>query len=216
MRCTVKLERMTGAGGGGALSSNRTVRDSELSLARNEFREVILVVQDRDRKLRIPIRHEELVVHKRFAGEGKATVTVKDQKVTAFVSNAPPHQLCQFLKSMAAKLAGGRGAPALSARKKLLSGLPQSLDGISPITQKDVANLKSAEAGGKGLLRINLASPVSSSASGGNPKKRRLIGGKENDDSTPKRKRRTMSVRRPLASSRQELTGEEIQLILTF
>ena len=79
MRCTVKLERMTGAGGGGALSSNRTIRDSELSLARNEFREVILVVQDRDRKLRIPIRHEELVVHRRFAGEGKATLTVKDQ-----------------------------------------------------------------------------------------------------------------------------------------
>ena len=73
---------------------------------------------------------------------------------------------------------------------------------------------KSAEAGGKGLLRINLASPVSS-ASGGNPKKRRrIVGGKENDDSTPRRKRRTMSVRRPLASSsRQELTGEQIQLI---
>ena len=143
VRCTVKLERISGVGGG-AIASNRTIRDSELSLARNEFKEVILVVQDRDRKLRIPIRHEELVVHKRFAGEGKATVTVKDQKVTAFVSNAPPHHLCQFLKAMAAKLAGGRGAPALSARKKLLSGLPQSLDGISPVTQKDVANLKVA------------------------------------------------------------------------
>ena len=101
------------------------------------------------------------------------------QKVTVMVSNAPPHQLCQFLKA-AAKLAGGRGASALSARKKLLSGLPQALDGISPVTQKDVKNLKSAEAGGKGLLKINLASPktpVSSSGGkgGGDSKKRRRL-----------------------------------------
>ena len=81
MRCTVKLERISGGGGsgGGAISSNRSIKDSELSLARNEFREIVLVVQDRDRKLRIPIRHEELVVHRRFASEGKATLTVKDQ-----------------------------------------------------------------------------------------------------------------------------------------
>ena len=65
------------------------------------------------------------------------------QKVTVMVSNAPPHQLCQFLKAAAAKLAGGRGAPALTARKKLLSGLPQSLDGISPVTQKDVKGCNS-------------------------------------------------------------------------
>ena len=105
---------------------------------------------------------------------------INPQKVTVMVSNAPPHQLCQFLKAAAAKLAGGRGAPALSARKKLLSGLPQSLDGISPVTQKDVKNLKSAEAGGKGLLKINLASPktpVSSSGGkgGGDSKKRRRL-----------------------------------------
>ena len=79
MRCTVRLERILGGSGGGAISSNRSIKDSELSLARNEFREIVLVVQDRDRKLRIPIRHEELVVHRRFAGEGKATLTVKDQ-----------------------------------------------------------------------------------------------------------------------------------------
>ena len=83
MRCTVKLERISSGGGGGsgggAISSNRSIKDSELSLARNEFREIVLVVQDRDRKLRIPIKHEELVVHRRFAGEGKATLTVKDQ-----------------------------------------------------------------------------------------------------------------------------------------
>ena len=100
------------------------------------------------------------------------------------MSNAPPHHLCQFLKAAAAKLAGGRGAPALTARKKLLSGLPQSLDGISPVTQKDVKNLKSAEAGGNGLLKINLASPktpVSSSGggSGDSKKRRRLIDDKE-------------------------------------
>ena len=102
------------------------------------------------------------------------------QKVTVMVSNAPPHQLCQFLKAAAAKLAGGRGAPALTARKKLLSGLPQSLDGISPVTQKDVKNLKSAEAGGKGLLKINLASPktpvsASGGKGGGDSKKRRRL-----------------------------------------
>ena len=103
------------------------------------------------------------------------------QKVTVFVSNAPPHHLCQFLKAAVAKLAGGRGAPALTARKKLLSGLPQSLDGISPVTQKDVKNLKSAEAGGKGLLKINLASPVSSASGGGgdSKKRRRLVDDKE-------------------------------------
>ena len=143
MQCTVKLEKISG--GGAIISSNRSIRDSELSLARNEFKawlpdgysqifrayvfgplgfwtlaplryaakcdpfhldcaptpstlaqskerkgsnfaiwqpwfkEIILVIQDRDRKLRIPIKHDELVVHRRFAGEGKATLTVKDQ-----------------------------------------------------------------------------------------------------------------------------------------
>ena len=66
-------------------------------------------------------------MHRKFAGEGKATLTVKDQRVTVFVSNAPPHHLCQFLKALAAKLAGGRGAPALTAREVFNSPIPISI-----------------------------------------------------------------------------------------
>ena len=78
------------------------------------------------------------------------------------LSNAPPHQLVQFVKLIASKLAGNAKKPVMSARAKLLSNLPSSLEGISPVTQKDVTNLKESENGKTGLLRLNLSSPLSS------------------------------------------------------
>ncbi len=159
------------------------------------------------------MKQDELTVHRKFAREGKATVAA-GSTAKLFLSNAPPHQLVTFLKSLAAKLAGEVGREAMSARKRLLSGLPQATDTISPVTQKDVNNLKRSEAGGRGLLKMNMATPVSASSA----KKRRRLNdsvdaGKENCDpgsaTTPLRPRkdRVLSVRRP--SARTDLTAEQ-------
>ena len=45
-------------------------------------------------------------VHRRFAAEGKMSLTLADSGVRLLLSNAPPHRLVVFAKSMAAKLAG--------------------------------------------------------------------------------------------------------------
>ena len=43
--------------------------------------------------------------------------------------------------------------PKVSARSKLLSERGNSLEGISPVTAKDIKKMQLAEAGGQGLLK---------------------------------------------------------------
>ncbi len=106
LTCAVTIEQTRGAA---ATTTTRTQhKKAELSLARNEFREVLLMVAaPGERRRSFVLNNDKMRVHRRFAAEGKLTVALADSGVTLMVSNAPPHKLVVFAKTMAAKLAQG-------------------------------------------------------------------------------------------------------------
>ncbi len=178
--CALVVEHVKAASG--AVSTRECHKRAELSLARNEFREVLLLLDVPGRPRRkMTLRQDRMKVHRKFASDGKLTVTLEDVGMRLLVSNAPPHRLAVFAKSMAAKLAPdcdeNSRPPPPTARERLRSNLPSAVDEISPVTAKDVQNLKRAEAGGKGLLKLNVvtASPVTT----GRAKKRTRLGEKQ-------------------------------------
>ncbi len=157
MTCALIIERLT-------TTSRECYKSATLSLARNAFREVVIVLEAaKTLQKKFVVNYDELEIHRKFAAEGKASITSKALGLRLMVSNAPPHKLVQFLKIMAAKLSGNRLLPRISARKKLLSDKSTNVvQEISPVTLKDVQNLKDAEQGRKGLLKMDMSSPVSS------------------------------------------------------
>ena len=66
------------------------------------------------------------------------------------MSNAPPQQMVLFVKTLAAKLAGSK--KLVSTRTKLHSELGNATETVSPVTSKDIENMRYAEAGGKGEI----------------------------------------------------------------
>lgn len=112
------------------------LKQATVSLARNEFRDVLLLVEGKRSSKKFNLKHEDLVIHRKFAPQGKCTITIKSSRVQLFVSNAPPHNLVIFLKSLAAKLAGNKLATPISARSRLSSLKANTIDGISPVTMK--------------------------------------------------------------------------------
>ena len=117
----------------------------------------------------------------------------------------------------------------MPVRKKLLSELGSSLEGISPVTLKDVKNMQAVEAGGRGLLKTRGYTPKNASplSAGSQPLKRKRLedGGscKENDGSslalgasprlTPKRPK--MLARRPLREGKMLVMTAESALAPT-
>ena len=116
----------------------------------------------------------------------------------------------------------------MPVRKKLLSELGSSLEGISPVTLKDVKNMQAVEAGGRGLLKTRGYTPKNASplSAGSQPLKRKRLedGGscKENDGSslalgasprlTPKRPK--MLARRPLREGKMLVMTAEQRYVL--
>jgi len=157
----------------------------DVGLSRNEFKEIILEVAIVGKEVRtrtIPLKYETLNVFRKFVKEGKLTLSFSDTRTKLMVSNAPPNELVIFTKTLAAKLAGAKNAPKVSTRTKLLSEMGNSTEGMSPVTAKDVTNMKHAEAGGKGLLKMrgytpNVNSPL---AAGRTLKRKRMTEEKEN------------------------------------
>ena len=156
LKCSLTVESSDGA----ANRAKLTVKNASLSLRRNEFREVILCVDSKEKRLKYSLKNaENLAVHRKFVHEGKLTLTVKSAKVNLMISNAPHHSLVKFAKTMAAKLATEQ--PKKSRKDKLMSALPNALDDISPVTLTDVKNWKKSEKGGNGLLKMKMAdSPI--------------------------------------------------------
>ncbi len=154
MSCALILEKV------GSVTTKEALKKAELSLARNEFkyrnrkrsinlkpkkrtfslicriRELLLVVDSAGhRRRKFLLRSDRMTVHRRFASEGKLTVTLGDLGVRLLLSNAPPHRLAVFAKCMAAKLAGGqenKGAEKTgpTPRQRLLSNLQSAVDEI--------------------------------------------------------------------------------------
>jgi len=139
------------------------VEKVDLLLARNEFRDMKLEVCSTSgknpTKRAIPLNWDVITLHRKFAKEGKLSISFSDSNIKLLISNAPPNVLTIWIKSLAAKMASTKEAPKLSTRAKLLSELGPTSQGISPVTARDISRMQRAEAGGKGLLKARGYTP---------------------------------------------------------
>ncbi|GFS13168.1 ATP-dependent DNA helicase PIF1 [Elysia marginata] len=81
---------------------------------------------------------KEIVIHKKFVKDGKATIKLPAHKIHLMLSNCPPDRLAFFLRTLQVKLDCLKQKGFISQRAKLLSGKTQEFDEISPLTLKDL------------------------------------------------------------------------------
>lgn len=112
-------------------------KSASLFLGRNEFRDVILCVNiPGKREMKYVLR--DLVVHKNFAKDGKATIKMPSTNSQIMISNCAPDKLIMFLKTMTTKLECLRKKGFVSDRLKWKSDLPRTFEEISPLTLRDL------------------------------------------------------------------------------
>lgn len=138
LACTVAHELLAPSGE----TLKRTVHQKgSVCLGRNEFRDIILKVKLGNKEIKLPLK--DVVVFRKFAKEGKATLRLSKQNVQFMLSNCPPNKIMTLLKTLAAKLECRKlEKPGVSERQKLLSERPRSFQEISPITIKDMQTLQ--------------------------------------------------------------------------
>jgi len=182
IRCSLTQENYNSSS---QLIKREVLKLVEVGLSRNNFKEIVLevVIIDKDRsKKSFSLKYENLKLFRKFVKEGKLTISFIDTRIKLLISNAPPNELVIFAKTLAAKLAGSKFGPKVSTRTKLLSEVANYTEGISPVTAKDVSNMKKAEAGGRGLLAMRGYTPTIGSplTTGKGLKRKRMIDAKEN------------------------------------
>lgn len=119
-------------------------KSSVISLIRNEFREIYLQAKVTDATFKF--RVENIVVHKKFVSEGKATIHFHSHPAVVYISNAPASHLLLFLKTMFIKMSSSKSSPKVPLREQLISNKDRITQEISPINNKDVTRLNSSVA----------------------------------------------------------------------
>lgn len=138
LECSVAVERVSGVSAGHAVQ-RRVLRRAAVTLGRDEFRELVLRVQD--------VRggpHESFALRSdfrlfiRFIKDGKCTVNFPQNNVQILISDCPPDCLKAFLKTLSIKHEASRGSNPVSERARMRAGVPRSFETISPVQQKDI------------------------------------------------------------------------------
>ncbi|XP_074640369.1 ATP-dependent DNA helicase PIF1-like [Tubulanus polymorphus] len=133
LECTASHETLTSTG---EVQKKSIHRNASLVLGRNENNEIVMKVQLGNKLLKYHIK--QLVLHKKFARDGKATIRLADHKVQFMLSNCPPHRLMLFLKTLSTKHECLKKKGFVSDRKRLLPETNRVFQEISPLTIGDL------------------------------------------------------------------------------
>ncbi|XP_004687737.1 PREDICTED: ATP-dependent DNA helicase PIF1 [Condylura cristata] len=142
LRCRVAVEELSP---GGQPRRRQSLRTAELSLGRNERRELMLRLQGSGSAGRphcFPLRAARLFT--RFASAGRSTLRLpandapRPGTVQLLLSDCPPDRLRRFLRTLRLKLAGDPGPGPASARSQLLGPRPRDFITISPVQPEEV------------------------------------------------------------------------------
>ncbi|XP_050400378.2 ATP-dependent DNA helicase PIF1-like [Patella vulgata] len=131
--CTVNIEELSPTG---IVQKKTQHRNILLLLGRDEFREIVLKLQLSKKEIKYSIK--EVVIHKKFIKDGKATIKLPETRVQFLISNCPPDKLVMFIKTLQTKLECLKQKGFISLRKKLLSDERKAFSEISPLTIKDL------------------------------------------------------------------------------
>uniref|UniRef100_A0A8C6RXW5 ATP-dependent DNA helicase PIF1 n=2 Tax=Nannospalax galili TaxID=1026970 RepID=A0A8C6RXW5_NANGA len=142
LRCRVAVEELSP---GGQPRKRQALRSAELSLGRNERRELMLRLQasgPAGRPRCFPLRTARLFT--RFAAAGRSTLRFtadgapRAGSVQLLLSDCPPDRLRRFLRTLRLKLAGAPGPGPASARAQLLGPRPRDFVNISPVQPEEL------------------------------------------------------------------------------
>ncbi|KDR06967.1 ATP-dependent DNA helicase PIF1 [Zootermopsis nevadensis] len=111
-----------------------------LRLIRNEFRDIYIELQNNNMSCKYHLKG--ISVHKKFVSEGKASIHFSEQNIVLLIFNAPPVHLMAFLRTMLIKLSAARGESKVGPRAQLLSSKPKNLEEISPVSIKEINQVK--------------------------------------------------------------------------
>ncbi|EDW03995.1 ATP-dependent DNA helicase PIF1 [Drosophila grimshawi] len=122
-------------------------KTATLRLVRNDLREMFVEVTPEKLKP-LKFRLKDIMVHKKFMSEGKATFNFKSEHCEVYLSNAPPGILMLFLRTIFIKMNGGKDATESSpldelamkkrVREQLISSQPSTFEEISPVTTAEM------------------------------------------------------------------------------
>ncbi|XP_029808437.1 ATP-dependent DNA helicase PIF1 isoform X5 [Suricata suricatta] len=142
LQCRVAVEELSP---GGQPRKRQSLRTAELSLGRNERRELLLRLQAPGPAGRVrcfPLRAARLFT--RFAAAGRSTLRLPVDGVPGagavqlLLSDCPPDRLRRFLRTLRLKLAAAPGPGPASARAQLLGPRPRDFITISPVQPEEL------------------------------------------------------------------------------
>lgn len=149
----------------GAVGRKLSYKTATFRLIRNEMRELFIEVTPEKSKS-MKFRLKDIMVHKKFMSEGKASINFKSENMCLYFSNAPPSLLMFFLRTIFVKLHGGEEMDDISLQKNLRSHLlstkPSTFEEVSPVTTAEMVLAKKKA----GLVpsRATLTTPSPSAA----------------------------------------------------
>ncbi|XP_005099261.1 ATP-dependent DNA helicase PIF1 [Aplysia californica] len=173
--CTVCIEELSSTGN---VVRKVQHRNLTLTIGRDEFKEMQLKITFPKKESKYLVK--ELLIHKKFVKDGKATVKLPDHKVQLMLSNCPPDKLMMFLKTLQTKLDCLKDKGFLSQRQKLFSGKHREFEEISPLTLKDLQTAHNAKV--KATQKSKLAMPSKPSSSSSSLSTASIAGKKRTSD----------------------------------
>lgn len=135
-------------------------RSATLRLVRNDIREIFIEVSTEKSKP-IKFKLKDVMIHKKFMSEGKATFNFKAENCAMYLSNAPPGTLMNFLRIVFIKLNSSTNENLDEAtiqknlRAHLLSGKPTTFEEVSPVTTSEMVLARKAA----GLSKATVTTP---------------------------------------------------------
>ncbi|XP_043262791.1 ATP-dependent DNA helicase PIF1 [Colletes gigas] len=128
----------------GSIRKKLNHRTATLRLIRNNLREMFVEVRTDKANLVTKLSLKSINVFNKYMTDGKASIKLKDENCTLFLSNAPVSQLMKFLKTIYIKFSNEPGQTVKNPlTERLLSN--KSLGGlqeISPVTSAETNKAK--------------------------------------------------------------------------
>ncbi|KAF7286831.1 hypothetical protein GWI33_003888 [Rhynchophorus ferrugineus] len=133
--CETNIEWMNKQG---IIQRKLSTKKSNLRLIRSDSRDIFIeIVAEKIAPIKLKLK--SINVHKKFMGEGKASIKFLDDNATLYLSNAPPGQLLSFLRTMFVKMTGEKAQKTNKPlREQLLGHRPNQFEEISPITNLEM------------------------------------------------------------------------------
>lgn len=161
--CAVSIDWLNGQG----ISVRKiTHKSATMRLIRSDTRELFIEVSTEKAPTATRLALRDIVVHKKFMNEGKASIKFSREKCMLYASNAPPGLLMNFLRTLFIKMTSNQDSnKPQDIRTRMLSDNPTKFDDISPVTNIEMAKAKK-------LAGLSRATPTTPSP----PSKKRKFG----------------------------------------